>query len=96
MAWECSEAWAVCGEFTWQARGCRLGVLPSVDKFAAVSGRQLVMDLEVDADVEFLWWLVLRHRPRHFHAGAPCICVDVGALGTDDGTPDRGGVEASS
>ena len=77
--WEFWELWSGCGNFTaavMQAGG-RVG--PSVDILpcpvpgpAETPVPRLKLDFEDDGDVEFLWWLLHKYRPRFVHAGPPC------------------------
>ena len=44
---------------------------PSVDWRSHASVPRLLLDLEDDGDVEFLWWLLHEFRPRFVHVGPP-------------------------
>ena len=71
--WDFWELWSGCGNFTAAVirAGGRVG--PSVDCLVAGPAvPRLLLDLEDDGDVEFLWWLLHEFRPRFVHVGPPC------------------------
>ena len=70
--WEFWELWSGCGNFTAAVMRAGGGVGPSVDIRACASVPRLLLDLEDDGDVEFVWWLLHTYRPRYVHVGPPC------------------------
>ena len=72
--WEFWELWSGCGNFTAAVMRAGGGVGPSVDIRACASVPRLLLDLEDDGDVEFVWWLLHTYRPRYVHV-APSMHV---------------------
>ena len=77
--WEFWELWSGCGNFTAAVMRAGGRVGPSVDILpgpvpgpAETPVPRLSLDFEDDGDVEFLWWLLEKYRPRFVHAGPPC------------------------